>query len=87
MDYMTKTETILICNNFRPNGNYFGKITHLTRNSLKMSFFPGHFERTKFLKNYEKIILRELFFRNNFVSEGMMFWRACSLRFVFRRLR
>ena len=32
----------------------FGKITNLTRNSLKMSFFPGHFERTKFLKNSEK---------------------------------
>ena len=25
-----------------------------TRNSLKMSFFPGHFESTKSLKNYEK---------------------------------
>ena len=32
----------------------FGKITNLTRNSLKMSFFPGHFESTKSLKNYEK---------------------------------
>ena len=32
----------------------FGKITNLARNSLKMSFFPGHFERTKCLKNYEK---------------------------------
>ena len=32
----------------------FRKITNLTRNSLKMSFFPGHFERTKCLKNYEK---------------------------------
>ena len=34
--------------------NYFRKITNLARNSLKMSFFPGHFERTKCLKNYEK---------------------------------
>ena len=32
----------------------FGKITNLTRNSLKMSFFPGHFESTKSLKNDEK---------------------------------
>ena len=32
----------------------FGKITNLTRNSLKMSLFPGHFENTKSLKNYEK---------------------------------
>ena len=32
----------------------FGKIANLTRNSLKMSLFPGHFERTKCLKNYEK---------------------------------
>ena len=32
----------------------FGKITNLTRNSLKMSFFPGHFESTNSLKNYEK---------------------------------
>ena len=32
----------------------FGKITNLTRNSLKMSFFPGHFESTKSLKYSEK---------------------------------
>ena len=32
----------------------FGKITNLTRNSLKMSFFPGHFESSKPLTNYEK---------------------------------
>ena len=32
----------------------FGKITNLTRNSLKMSFFPGHLESTQSLKNYEK---------------------------------
>ena len=25
MDYITKIETILICNNFRPNGIYQGK--------------------------------------------------------------
>ena len=29
----------------------FRKITNLTRNPLKMSFFPGDFERTKCLKN------------------------------------
>ena len=34
--------------------NYFQKITNLTRNSLKMSFCPGHSESTKSLKNYEK---------------------------------
>ena len=28
----------------------FGKITNLTRNSLKMSVFPGQFERTKCFK-------------------------------------
>ena len=28
----------------------FGKITNLTRNSLKMSFFPGHFGSSKSLK-------------------------------------
>ena len=32
----------------------FGKITNLTRNSSKMSFFPGHFESSKALKNYKK---------------------------------
>ena len=32
----------------------FGKITNLTRNSLKMSFFPGDFESTECLKTYEK---------------------------------
>ena len=32
----------------------FGKITNLTRNSLKKSFFPGDFKTTKCLKNYEK---------------------------------
>ena len=32
----------------------FGKITNLTRNSLKMFLFPGNFESTKSLKNYEK---------------------------------
>ena len=32
----------------------FGKITNLVRNSLKMFFFPGHFESTECLKNYEK---------------------------------
>ena len=39
----------------------FGKLTNLTRNSLEMSFFPRHFERTKSLKNYETIILKEFF--------------------------
>ena len=34
--------------------NHFRKITNLTRNSLKMSFFPGLFERTKCLKNSDK---------------------------------
>ena len=34
--------------------NIFGKITNLTRNSLELSFFPGHFESAKWLKNYEK---------------------------------
>ena len=34
--------------------NIFWKITNLMRNSLKMSVFPGHFERTKCLKIYEK---------------------------------
>ena len=47
-----------------------GKITNLTRNSLKMSFFPGHFESTKPLKNYKKQV-SESYFRNNFVSEGL----------------
>ena len=32
----------------------FAKITNLTRNSLKMSFFPGHFKRAECLGNYEK---------------------------------
>ena len=40
---------------------FFGKITNLTRNSMKMSFISGHFESTKSLKNYEKYILREIF--------------------------
>ena len=34
-----------------------------------MSFFPGHFESTKCLKNYE-IYFSGNYFRNNFVSEG-----------------
>ena len=32
----------------------FGKITNLTRNSSKMSFFPGDIESAKSIKNYEK---------------------------------
>ena len=32
----------------------FGKVTNLTRNSLKMSLFPGHLESAKSLQNYEK---------------------------------
>ena len=40
----------------------FGKITNLTRNSLKMSLFPGHFESTKSL---------EIITRNN--SQGIIF--------------
>ena len=32
----------------------FWKIANLTRNFLKMPAFPGHFESTKWLKNYEK---------------------------------
>ena len=32
----------------------FGRITNLTRNSLKMSVFPGHVESTRYLNNYEK---------------------------------
>ena len=55
--------------------NIFGKITNLTRNSLKMSFFPGHFETTKFLKNYEKQFSGS-YFRNNFVSEGSHYFRC-----------
>ena len=47
----------------------FGKLTNLTRNSLKMSFFPGHFESSKSLKNYENQFSGN-YFRNNFVSEG-----------------
>ena len=39
----------------------FGKVTNLTRNSLKMSFFPGHFKSTKSLKNYEKNSLGIIF--------------------------
>ena len=31
-----------------------GKITNLTRNSMKTSFFPGHFERTNCFKNHDK---------------------------------
>ena len=54
----------------------FGKITNLTRNSLKMSFFPGHFESTKSLKNYEK---------NN--SQGIIFVIiSCQLLYVSWRL-
>ena len=34
-----------------------------------MSFFPGHFETTKGLKNNEKEFSGD-YFRNNFVSEG-----------------
>ena len=38
--------------------------------SGKRSFFPGDFKGARLLKNYTKeTILRELFFRNNFVSE------------------
>ena len=32
----------------------FEQFTNLTRNSLKMSFFPGHFESANRLKNNEK---------------------------------
>ena len=34
--------------------NDFRKITDLMRNPLKMSFFPGHFESTNCLQDYEK---------------------------------
>ena len=45
----------LLTLNYYSRKNYseiviFGEITNLTRNSLKMSFFPGHFESTKPLK-------------------------------------
>ena len=48
-------------------------MTNLRRNSLKLSFFPGHFESTKYLKNYEETQKKQFagnYFRNNFVSEG-----------------
>ena len=39
----------------------FGKIANLTRNSLKLSFLPGHFQSTQIPQKLRKIILRELF--------------------------
>ena len=40
----------------------FGKIMNLKRNSLKMSFFPGHFESTKYLKIITKKYFSGYFF-------------------------
>ena len=50
----------------------FGKITNLTRNSLKKSLFPGNLESAKSLKNYEK---------NN--SQGIVFVIISCQRVLF----
>ena len=48
----------------------FERITNLTHNCLKISFFPGHFESANYVKNYEKLFSGN-YFRSNFVSEGI----------------
>ena len=48
----------------------FEKLTSLRRNSLKMTFFPGHFESTKCLKDYEKLFSGNSL-RNTFVPEAI----------------
>ena len=51
-DDILLTQKVLLTKNYSEIIS-FGKITNLTRNSLKMSLFPGHFESIKSLKNYE----------------------------------
>ena len=60
----------------------FGKITNLTRNSLKKSLFPGDFENKKSLTNYEKnsqgiifVIISCQRVKGGFVKGW--FWRMC----------
>ena len=51
--------------------SFFSKITNFTRNFWKKSFFPGDFEGANSLKNCEKNSWGN-YFRNNFVSEGIL---------------
>ena len=64
----SNTKLLLTKNDFEIT--IFGKITNLARNSLKMSFFPGHFGSSKSLNNSENYFSGN-YFRNNFVSEGI----------------